>query len=53
MFESLPDFRKIVLLFFLNKNDLDILKGCGFLKSDNIRLPLEFKIFYWNKMKSF
>ena len=34
MFESIPDYRKIVLLMFLNKNDNDIVKECGFLTND-------------------
>ena len=43
MFESFPDYRKIVLLFFLIQNDKDLLKECGFLKNDVHRLSLEFK----------
>ena len=43
MFESIRDYRKIVLLLFLIKNDSDLLKESGFLKSDINRLPLEFK----------
>ena len=41
--ESIPDYRKIVLLMFLIKNNEDLLKECGFLKSDIIRSNLEFK----------
>ena len=29
-FESLPDYRKIILLILLIKNDDDLLKECGF-----------------------
>ena len=43
LFESVPDFRKKVLLMLLIKNDEHLLKECGFLKSDINRLNLEFK----------
>ena len=43
MFESIPDYRKMVLLMFLIKKDEDFLKECGFLKSDINSLNLEFK----------
>ena len=43
MFESVPDYRKIVLLIFLIQNDDDFLKECGFLKSDKSRLNKEVK----------
>ena len=36
--------RKIVFLYFLFKNDSDLLNESGFLKTDNNRLKLEFKI---------
>ena len=36
---------KKVLLMFLNKNDVDLLKECGLLKSDINSLCLEIKIF--------
>ena len=45
MFESIPDYRKIVLLLFLFKNDVDLLNECGYLKNDFNRLNLEFKTF--------
>ena len=45
LFESIPDFRKIVLLLFLFKNDNDLLTECGFLKDDINRLNLEFENF--------
>ena len=38
LFESIPDFRKVVLLLHLIQNDDDLLKECGILKSDIIRL---------------
>ena len=34
LFESIPDYKKIVLLLFLIKNDVDFLNECGFLKGD-------------------
>ena len=34
MFKSIPNYRKLVLLIILVKNDVDLLKDCGFLKSD-------------------
>ena len=43
MFESVPDYRKIVLLIFLIKNDVDLLNECGCLKIDASRFNLEFK----------
>ena len=52
MLKSIPEYRKIVLMKFLIKDDKNLLKGCGFLKSDINRLNLEFKIFKWDKMKN-
>ena len=43
IFESIPDYRKTVLLMFLIKNDDDLLNECGYLKNDINRLKLEFK----------
>ena len=43
IFESIPDYRKIVLLTFLIQNDEELLEEGGFLKSDIIRLNREFK----------
>ena len=34
LFESIPEYKKIVLLMFLNKNDVNFLYECGFLKGD-------------------
>ena len=34
LFESIPDYKKIVLLMFLIKNDVNFLYECGFLKGD-------------------
>ena len=43
LFQSLPDYRKIVLLMFLIKNDTDFLLEIGFSERDINRLNLEFK----------
>ena len=43
LFESIDDYRKIVLLIFLIKNDNDLLTESGFLKDDINRLNKEFK----------
>ena len=43
LFESIPDYKKIVLLMFLIKNDVDFLYECGFLKGDINFLYREFK----------
>ena len=42
-FESVDDYRKIVLLLFLIQNDDDLLEEYGFVKSNNNRLNKEFK----------
>ena len=43
IFESITDYRKIVLLIFLIQNDQNLLKEIGFSKNDIILLNLEFK----------
>ena len=43
LFESIPVYRKIVLLIYLFKNDNKHLQECGFLKSDIDSLKKEFK----------
>ena len=43
LFESIPDYEKIVLLMFLIKSDVDILYECGFLKVDINFLYKEFQ----------
>ena len=43
LFESIPDYRKIVLLMFLIKDDKNLLKEVGFSKNDMNLLSLEFK----------
>ena len=43
IFESIHDYRKIVLLIFLIQNDNELLTECGFSKNDINLLNLEFK----------
>ena len=43
LLESIPDYRKIVLLIFLIQNDKNLLKEIGFSKNDINLLNLEFK----------
>ena len=43
IFESIPDYRKIVFLIFLIQNDKNLLKEIGFSKNDINRLSIEFK----------
>ena len=43
LFESIHDYKKIVLLIFLIQNDKNLLKEIGFSKNDINRLNLEFK----------
>ena len=43
LFESKPDYRKIVLLIFLIQNDKNLLKEIGFGKNDINQLSIEFK----------
>ena len=43
IFESIPDYRKVVLLIYLIQNDKNLLKEIGFRKKDINLLNLEFK----------
>ena len=43
LFESIPDYKRILLLMFLIKNDVDMLYECGFLRGDIYFLYKEFK----------
>ena len=43
IFESIHDYKKIVLLIFLIQNDKNLLKEIGFSKNDIDRLCIEFK----------
>ena len=52
IFESILDYRNVVLLIFLNKNDNDFLLEIGFSERDINLLNLEFKKNYLNNMKS-
>ena len=45
LFESIIDYRKIVLLIFLIQNDKDLLREIGFSERNINRLNLEFKNF--------
>ena len=52
LFEAILDYRKIVLLVFLIKNDINLLNECGFLKGDINYRCKNFKIIFLNSMKS-
>ena len=43
LFQSIADYKKIVLLMFLIKTDVNFLYECGFLKGDINFLYKEFK----------
>ena len=43
IFESISEYRKIVLLIFLIQNDKNLLKEIGFSKNDINRLNIDFK----------
>ena len=43
LFESIRNYREIVLIIFLSQNDDDLLRENGFLKSDINRLKKEFE----------
>ena len=43
IFESIPDYKKIVLLMFLIQNDKILLNEIGFSQRDINRLSIEFK----------
>ena len=43
-FESITDFRKVVLILIQIKDDKILIKEVGFSKKDMNQLPLEFKI---------
>ena len=45
LFEWIPDYRKIVSIMFLKKNDNDLLTKCGFLKNMLIVYVEKLKIF--------
>ena len=43
IFESIHDYRKIVLVIYLNQNDKNLLQEIGFSKNDISRLSIAFK----------
>ena len=43
LFESINDYKKIVLLIFLIQNDKNLLNEVGFSKNDINQLNIEFK----------
>ena len=43
IFESIHDYKKLVLLIFLIQNDKNLLKEKGFSKNNINRLSIEFK----------
>ena len=43
LFESIQDYRKIVLIIFLFQNDKELLRVIGSSESDITRVNLEFK----------
>ena len=43
IFDSIPHYKKIVLIMFLIKNDVNFLYECGFLKGDINFLYKEYK----------
>ena len=43
IFESILDYRKIIILIFLIQNDVDLLHEVGFSECDINRLKIEFK----------
>ena len=53
IFESIQDYRKIVLLIFLNQNDKNLLKEIGFSKNDINLLNLEFKNILLEEFENF
>ena len=42
IFESIHDYKKIILIIFLIQNDKNLLKEIGFSKTDINRLSIEF-----------
>ena len=53
IFESIPDYRKIVLLIFLIQNDKNLLKEIGFSKNDINLLNLEFKNIFLEEFENY
>ena len=53
IFESIHDYKKIVLLIFLIQNDKNLLKEIGFSKNDINLLNLEFKKILLEQIEDF
>ena len=53
LFESIPEYRKIVLLLFFFRNDKDFLREVGFSERDIQRLNLDFKNFLLEEHEEF
>ena len=53
IFKPIPDYKKIVLLLFLNQNDKNLLNEIGFSKTDNNSLNLEFKNILFEKYEDY
>ena len=43
LFKSIRDYRNVLLLSFLNENDVDVLHECVLLKNGFNRLRIDFK----------
>ena len=53
IFESIRDYKKIVLLIFLIQNDKNLLKEIGFSKNDINRLSIEFENILLEKFEDY
>ena len=53
LLESMPDYRKVVFLMFLNKIDVDLLVDIGFSGKDFNRLSFEFKNFLYEQFEDY
>ena len=53
MFESIPDYRKKVVLIFLIQNDKNLLHEVGFSQRDINRLSLEFKNIFTEEFEDY
>ena len=53
LFESIPDFRKVVLLMFSFKNDVDLFTECGFSKNDINRPCIGFKNIFFEQNQDY
>ena len=53
LLESVPDYRKIVLLMFLIKNDVDLLVEFGFSKIDGRWLSQEFENILYEQFEDY